>query len=172
MAFLVRAPASRTGIPGSRPAPTSCGSRWTRGVTCACVFQKRKVCVRACVSTKEGIACMCVCAHVFQKTKVLRACLCFKKGRYCMRVCVRACVFQKRKVLCACVCVSKNEGIACMCVCERVCVLQKRKVIRLYNNKVSYSYSSHSSSKLRWFNKLSTADKHTAVFKCTANMQS
>ncbi len=31
MAFLVRAPASRTGIPGSRPAPTSCGSMWTRG---------------------------------------------------------------------------------------------------------------------------------------------
>ncbi len=26
MAFLVRAPAYRTGIPGSRPAPTSCGS--------------------------------------------------------------------------------------------------------------------------------------------------
>ncbi len=26
LAFLVRAPASRTGIPGSRPAPTSCGS--------------------------------------------------------------------------------------------------------------------------------------------------
>ncbi len=30
-ALLVRAPASRTGIPGSRPAPTSCGSMWTRG---------------------------------------------------------------------------------------------------------------------------------------------
>ncbi len=26
MALLVRAPASRAGIPGSRPAPTSCGS--------------------------------------------------------------------------------------------------------------------------------------------------
>ncbi len=33
LALLVRAPASRTGIPGSRPAPTSCGSMWTRGVT-------------------------------------------------------------------------------------------------------------------------------------------
>ncbi len=136
-----------------------------------CVSKKEGiacVCVRACVSTKEGIACMCVracvsknegiaCMFVFQKRKVLHACV-------CARVCL------KKKVLCACV--SKNEGIACMCVCERVCVLQKRKVIRLYNNKVSYSYSSHSSSKLRWFNKLSTADKHTAVFKCTANMQS